>query len=157
MPGSFAALMFHLRCHLLRSFPEWMKVAQLCPTLCNSMVCPWISPGKNTGVGCHSPLQGIFLTQGSNPSLLHCRQILYHLSYREFPDHLSELYILSSTSSYSLFSYKLPYFHFLTGLKSISNYAIVCLLSISHSRLWIRWVQRPDLLCISLCRSGSNN
>ena len=32
---------------------------------------------KNTGVGCHSLLQGIFPTQGSNPDLLHCRQILY--------------------------------------------------------------------------------
>ena len=37
--------------------------------------------GKNTGVGCHFLLQGIFLTQGSNLSLPHCRQILYHLSY----------------------------------------------------------------------------
>ena len=35
---------------------------------------------KNTGVGCHSLLQGIFPTQGSNLGLLHCRQILYHLS-----------------------------------------------------------------------------
>ena len=39
------------------------------------------SPGKNAGVGCHARLQGIFLTQGSNPGLLHCRQILYHLSH----------------------------------------------------------------------------
>ena len=34
------------------------------------LLCPWNSPGKNTGVGCHSLLQGIFLTQGSNPDLL---------------------------------------------------------------------------------------
>ena len=42
---------------------------------------PWNFPGKNTGVGCHSLLQDIFRTQGSNPHLLcllHCRQILYH-------------------------------------------------------------------------------
>ena len=39
--------------------------------------------GKNTGEGSHSLLQGIFPTQGSNPDLLHCRQILYHLSHRE--------------------------------------------------------------------------
>ena len=38
---------------------------------------PWDFPGKNTGVGCHFILQGIFLTQESNPGLLHCRQILY--------------------------------------------------------------------------------
>ena len=43
---------------------------------------PWNSPGKNTGVGSHSLFQGIFSTQGSNPSLLHCRQILYHLSHQ---------------------------------------------------------------------------
>ena len=38
---------------------------------------------KNTGVGCHSPLQGIFSTQGSKPGLQHCRQILYGGSYWE--------------------------------------------------------------------------
>ena len=40
---------------------------------------------KNTGVGIHSLLQGIFPTQGSNRSLLHCRQILYQLSYEGSP------------------------------------------------------------------------
>ena len=42
-------------------------------TLCNpiGLLCPWDSPGKNTGVGCCALLQGIFLTQGSNPCLLH--------------------------------------------------------------------------------------
>ena len=44
------------------------------------ILCPWDSPGKNTGVGCHFLLQGIFPTQGSNLDLLHCRQILYPLS-----------------------------------------------------------------------------
>ena len=39
---------------------------------------PWDFPGKNTGVCCCFLLQGIFPTQGSNPDLLHCRQILYH-------------------------------------------------------------------------------
>ena len=43
------------------------------------------SPGKNTGVGCHAFLQGIFPTQGSNPGLLHCRQILYLLSHQGSP------------------------------------------------------------------------
>ena len=41
-------------------------------------LCPWDFPGKNTGVHCHFPLQGIFLTQGSNPFFLHCRWNLYH-------------------------------------------------------------------------------
>ena len=47
--------------------------------------CPWDSPGKNTGVGCHVLLQGIFLTQESNHVLLPCRQSLYQLSYQESP------------------------------------------------------------------------
>ena len=44
------------------------------------LLCPWNSPGKSNRVGCHFFLHGIFLTQGSNPGLLHCRQILYFLS-----------------------------------------------------------------------------
>ena len=47
------------------------------------LLCPWDFPGKDTGVGCHFLLQGIFPTHGLNPGLLHCRQILYRLSYRE--------------------------------------------------------------------------
>ena len=47
--------------------------------------CPWNSPGKNAGVGCYSLLQGIYLTQRFNTSLLHWRQILYHLSHQESP------------------------------------------------------------------------
>jgi len=53
------------------------KSIQLCLTLqphglqLTRLLCPWDSPGKDTGVGCHALLQGIFLTQGSNPSLMH--------------------------------------------------------------------------------------
>ena len=43
---------------------------------------PWNSPGQNTKVDSLSLLQGIFSTQGSNPDLPHCRQILYQLSHR---------------------------------------------------------------------------
>ena len=62
-----------------------LLVTQSCPNLCDPMVYPWNFPGKNNGVGCNSLLQGIFPTQGSNPGLLHCRQILYNLSYRGKP------------------------------------------------------------------------
>jgi len=42
-------------------------------------LCPWDSPGKNTGVGYHALLQGLFLTQGLNPSLSPALQVvLYH-------------------------------------------------------------------------------
>ena len=64
-------------------------VTQAFLTLCDPMdysppdsSVPGDSPGKNTGVGCHSLLQGIFLTQGSNPGLQHRRRILYHLSHQ---------------------------------------------------------------------------
>ena len=43
------------------------------------------SPGKKTGVGYHALLQGIFPTQGTNPGLQHCRQILYYLSHQGSP------------------------------------------------------------------------
>ena len=59
-----------------------VKVAQSYLTLCDPMDCPWNSPGQNTGVGSLSVLQGIFSTQGSNPGLPHCRQILYQLSHK---------------------------------------------------------------------------
>ena len=40
------------------------------PLNCSSLLCPWDSPGENTGVGCHALLQGIFLTQGLKPGFL---------------------------------------------------------------------------------------
>ena len=49
------------------------------------LLCPWDFPGKNTGVGCHFFLYGIFPTQGLNPGLPHCGQTLYHLSHQESP------------------------------------------------------------------------
>ena len=42
-----------------------------------SLLCPWDSPGKNTGVGCHALLQGIFPTQGSNTHLLRLLHLLH--------------------------------------------------------------------------------
>ena len=41
------------------------------------LLCPWNSLGRNTGMGSHSLLQGIFPTQGSNQGLLHCRQVFF--------------------------------------------------------------------------------
>ena len=63
-----------------------VKVTQSCPTLQpHWLYSPQNSLGQNTGVGSHSLLQGIFPTQGSNPGLPHCRQILYQLSYQGSP------------------------------------------------------------------------
>ena len=67
-------------------------VTQLRPTLWDPMDCSppgssvhGVSLGKKTGVGCQALLQGIFLTQGLNPGLPHCRLILYHLSHQGSP------------------------------------------------------------------------
>ena len=61
-------------------------------TLCDSMDCSQPgssilgnSPSENTGMGCHALLPGIFPTQGLNPGLLHCRQILYCLNCQGSP------------------------------------------------------------------------
>ena len=54
-------------------------------------LCLWDFPGKNTGVGCHSLLQGIFPTQGSSPSLLNCRWTLYCLNHQGSPYKPSEI------------------------------------------------------------------
>ena len=61
---------------------------------------PWNSPGQNTEVGSLSLLQGIFPTQGSNPGLLHCTQVLYQLSHQGSPRILEWVaYPFSSRSS----------------------------------------------------------
>ena len=71
------------------AFARVLSGTQSCLTLCDAMDCSLPgssvhgnSPGKNAGVGCHALLQWIFLTQGLNPGLPHCRQILYHLSHQ---------------------------------------------------------------------------
>ena len=60
--------------------------SESCSVMSNSLqpyglYSPWNSPGQNTEEGSYSLLQGIFPTQGSNPGLPHCRQILYQLSH----------------------------------------------------------------------------
>ena len=75
-----------------RVIPVWSSVCmvvcvcvcQSCPTLCNPMgcnsltrlLCPWDSPGKILEQVAISFTRGVFLTQGSNPGLLHCRCVL---------------------------------------------------------------------------------
>ena len=67
-------------------------VAKSCPTLLQprgqqptTLFCPWDFPGKNTGGGCHLLLQQIFLTQGSNPCLLHWQADSSPLSHQGSP------------------------------------------------------------------------
>ena len=83
-------------------FAVKVKVAQSCLTLCDPMDCiaHGILQAKNAGVGSLSLLQGIFPTQGSNPGLPHCRQILYQMSHKGSPRILEwVVYPFSSRSS----------------------------------------------------------
>ena len=82
--GHYTAFSLHTGMHA--------KSLQSCPTLCDPMDCSLPgssvhgdSPDKNTGVSCPALPQRIFPTQGSNPGLPHCRQILYHLSHQGSP------------------------------------------------------------------------
>ena len=76
-------IVFTLACQLAKGQVKWreMKVTQSRLTLCNPM--DYIV--QNTRVGSHSLLLGDFPTQGWNPGLPHCRQILYQLSYQGGP------------------------------------------------------------------------
>ena len=88
-----------LKCPGLEFKEKFLKCPMCCAvlshafmSLCDPMDCSppgssvhGDSPGKDTGVGCHALLQGIFPTQGSNPRLPLCRQILYPLSHQGSP------------------------------------------------------------------------
>ena len=100
-------------CVCVRARALLCLVAQLWLTLCDSMdysqpgsSVHGDSPGKNTGVGFHALLQGIFPIQGLNPGLPHCRQILYHLGHQGSPfiyiyihTHIYVAYIVQNAGS----------------------------------------------------------
>ena len=68
-PFIYVVVVVYLLCCVWLLQPHGLQPARL--------LCPWDFPGKNAGVGCHFLLRAIFPTQGLNPGLLHCRQILY--------------------------------------------------------------------------------
>ena len=156
---------------LFRLVSEWVKVAQSCPTLCNPMDCPWNSPDQNTGVGSLSLLQGIFSTQGSNPGLPHCRQILrweapnftnhdvfrqcFSTQAAELPNNqtpTSNLGTIKSESRSGIFSASPQWFQWATQAKDtifIDNFCFPFLLGKLHKRTaWLHhrgpasWVGR---------------
>ena len=108
---SIILLVFPGRTHLLiiQILSACLDIYRMCVCVC-VCVCVWVymlshsvmsdslqphslpgysvygdSPGKNTRVGCHALLQGIFSTQGSNPGLPYFRQIIYQLSHKRSP------------------------------------------------------------------------
>ena len=70
---------------LVTTWKVKVKVAQSDSLRPHGLYNPQNSPGQNIGVGSLSLLQGIFPTQGSNPSLPHCRRVLYQLSHKGSP------------------------------------------------------------------------
>ena len=78
---------------------------------------PWDFPGKNTAMDCHSFLQGIFPTQGSNPGLPYCRQILYHLSHQgSLQEGRSTIYQISTGCCVTVLCVCLAIFFFFTAV-----------------------------------------
>ena len=94
---------------------------------------PYNSLGQNTRVGSLSLLQGNFPTQGSNPGLLHCRQILYHLSHKGSPIIPMLVHLIFSQSSLRLSCFFLFFhsFYFILLLEVIST--ILSYSSLIHS------------------------
>ena len=72
----------HVVCDSHSLMSDSLRPYGLYPT---RLLCPWNSPDKDTGVGSHPLLQGIFPTQGLNPGLLYCRWIFCHLSHQGSP------------------------------------------------------------------------
>ena len=97
----------HVEIIMLLFSHQW--VYECCSAVSNSLrpcglYSPWNSPGHNTGVGGRSLLQGIFPTQGLNPDLPHCKQILYQLSHQRRPRILEWVAYSSSSGLSSLYT-----------------------------------------------------
>ena len=119
------------------------------------LLCPWNSPDKNTGVRSHSLPQGIFLTQGSNPGLLHCGQILYHLRHQGslWLNYLEGYVSLHIHPYQSIHDYPHVYFskkffkHFCQFLKSLP---LLCFLSVNSTSIHQSLKQLGDNSSFSL-------
>ena len=130
---------------------QFSSVAQSCPTLCDPMDCNppgssvhGDSPGKNAEVGCHALLQGIFLAQGLNQGLLHCRQILYQLSHKGSTYPLTLAIVLTPASSVS-------------PIHSFLYYAVLCLISQLCLIFVIPWTtSSPPVSSVHGDSSGKN-
>ena len=96
LPSELASACFHVQTaetwgHKSPKLGLWKSLSHVhlfatpWTVVCQAPLSPWNSPGKNTGVGSFSLLQGIFPTQELNHGLPHCRQILYHLSQQGSP------------------------------------------------------------------------
>ena len=114
------------------------------------LICLWNSPSKNTGVGRHSLLQGIFPTQGSNPGLLHCGQILFTERHgwsreamgsaqRSFPSTTGKFPMLPASKEevFALESQRLPHLCPLQGSTPVTGNVKASLLTRDHQCVYI--------------------
>ena len=107
-------------------------------TVATRLLCPWDSPGKDIRVGCHTCLQGIFPTRGSNPGLLYCRWILYHLSHQGSP-----LLILFTYYDDNFYKYLQMHWCICIYMLKIQLVAETLILWPPHAKSWLIW-KDPD-------------
>ena len=100
------------------------------------LLCPWDPPDRNTGVGSHSHLQGIFPTQGLNPGLLYYRQILYQLSHQG--SHNQTLWLSNSPVNCSV--EKCPH-----GMKDISRIFKEVLFTIAPNLEQLKCINKSEM------------
>ena len=100
------------------------------------LLCPWESPGKNTEVGCHFLLQGIFLTQGSNLSFLHCKQIVFAEPYQLLGSVLTLVIGLSSMIIFCFRKYCASDFRLLIDVKGFPGAQLLK----NPPVMWETWV-----------------
>ena len=111
------------------------------------LLCLWNFSGKNTGVGCHFLLQGIFPTQGLNPGLLHCRQMLYHLSHQGSPKGKPVIYEKKKVGGWG-WGYFAPSSGWADRPSSSSCYANIPTTSSASCSLFCHLVVQ---LCLTVC------
>ena len=124
------------------------KLLQSCLTLCNPMdgcmlLCPWNSSCKNTGVGYHALLQGIFLTQGSNPRLL----CLFHWQADSLPLASHGKPTIGETGLFYCFNFLSCFltFYFVLGYSRLSTEKAMA--PHSSTLAWkIPWTEEPGRL-----------
>ena len=140
---------------ICNSFWWWWFSHQAVSDFCNLMGCSLpgssvhgILQAKNTGVGCHFILQGIFLTQGLNLGLLNCRQILYQMSHQGSPG--------EALKSHTIDEIRISFIWFDSGVEVLNHPTtcfnvclLLCLPQVPLAVCWSLWTPSQNLfLCV---------
>ena len=130
-------------CYITSVISDFLRPCEVYPA---RLLCPWDFPGKNTGMGCHALLQGIFPTQGSNPCFLHVlhRQVG---SLPLAPPGKSRICIAFLKISYPLASIRRDYYSIL----AVSSVTSSLIPFVHHTPyIWIFFKAIFSTLCLSL-------